>query len=265
MAYANLTGADHLLVGSAYRAAANPENRRGVVITPHRYFPVGTLAAALSEGIIKDATGTQIPDAAETVTYTATTDGTDPQDGTTRPTKTSISVGGVTYDVLDLTGDATLGRNISIAVTHGSSIVAMTALVYGFDIYKKPVTELLTITATGTSKTAAGKKAMRYFWKVDLTAAADASANTVDLGTGNVFGFAYRVDSKNAVTVRKDGVTDASATIVVADTNTATTTTGDVRGTVDFNTDPNGAADYSIAIDIVDTSSEAAVYGVAQA
>lgn len=252
---------DDLYLGRGYRAGANAGDRRGVKVTPMQYVNYGALAAALAEGIIKDATGTQLPNA-ETVTYTAATDGTDPQDDTTRPTKVTMNVGGTEYAVLDL---GTYGRNLVTAVTHASSVVAMTVKHYGFDMYRKAVTETHAITATGTSKTVTGKKAVRYWWKTEITAAGNAESNTLDLGTGNVFGLPFRIGSLNAAIPVRDGVIDGSATKVVADANAASGTTGDVRGTVDFNTDPNGTAVYAAWVAVEDPSTESSIYGVAQA
>ncbi len=233
-------------------------------MTPFYFCDLGAFPAALAEGIIKDATSTELPDT-ETVTYTAATDGTGPQDATTRPPATTITVSGVEYPVLDLTGTAEAGRNIVCAVSHASSVVAMTVKVYGFDVYKMPMTETLSITATGTSKTATGAKGFRYFWKVEITAAANAEANTLDLSTGTVISPKYRIKTKNHVLALKDGVEDASATKVAGVTTTATSTTGDVRGTVDFATDADGTAVYALIIVCDDTSSATAVYGVTQA
>jgi hypothetical protein len=249
---------DDIYVGKAAKGA-NP--RRGVKLTPIRYYDLGAVAAALGEGIIKDATGTEIPDAAETVTYTASTDGTGPQDASTRPDKVTVNVSGVVYDVLDLGG---YGRNIVSVVTHASSIVAMTIKHYGFDYRMQPMTETGSITATGTSKTFAGKKAFRYWWKTELTAAADASTNTVDVGTGAVFGVPYKVTTTNAVIALRDGAVDTGTKVAADVTDPATSSTGDVRGTVDFTTDPNGTATYALWVAVPDATTVGA-YGVTQA
>lgn len=260
---AHLTGADEIYVGTGFLSGANPEERRGIRITPSRYVNFGAVAAALAEGIIKDATSTQLPDT-ETVTYTAATDGTDPQDATTRPTQTTITVSGTTYTVLEV-GAVNLGRNLVTVVTHSSSVVAMTVKHYGFDIYKRAMTETHAITATGTTKTVTGAKAFRYWWKTEITAAGDAEANTLDLGTGVILGLPYRIAGKNALIARMDGVTETTATVVIGDATAATSSTGDVRGTISFAAAPNGTADYGVIIYVPDTSTAAAIYGVTQA
>lgn len=257
----NLSIAGEQRIGNVVHQGYTVDNTPGIRSSLARELVLfGAIGVDLVDGIIDGATSTELPDT-ETVTYTATTDGTGPQDATTRPTKVTKTIGGVEYALLDLGTP----RNLVTAVTHSSSVVAMTVVHYGFDQYGRAMTETHAITATGTSKTVTGKKAFKYWWKTEITAAGDAEANTLNLGTGNVIGLPYRIDDPNQVTVKVDGAVDGSATIVVADTNTATGTTGDVRGTVAFGTDPDGTAKQAVDIVVVNHDTSVGAFGVAQA
>jgi hypothetical protein len=103
-------------------------------------------------------------------------------------------------------------------VVAGTAVYPVTA--FGFDQYGMPMTE--TFAAAGT-----GKKAFKVVSRV--TAGAVGTVATV--GTSNVLGLPYRLaDLGYIMTTKFNGATEAP-TIVVADGNTATATTGDVRGT----------------------------------
>lgn len=257
----NISIAGEHRVGAVVHEGFVEDNTPGVTVSLARKLHLyGAIASALSGGIINAATSTELPDT-ETVEYTADGDGTAPQDAGTRPTKVTLSIGGVNTAVLDLGTP----RNLVTVVTHSSSVVAMTVTHYGYDNYGHALTEVHTITATGTSKTVTGKKAFRYWRRTTITAAADAEANTLNLGTGNVIGLPYRIDDKNQITPKVDGFEDGSATIVVADTNTASGTTGDVRGTVAFNSAPNGTLRQAIDITVMNTDTSVGAFGVAQA
>ena len=177
----------------------------------------GVIAAALAEGLIKDATSTELPNA-ETNTYTPDTDGTSPSDATTRYSVVSKTIGGVATALWDLA----TARNVVTVVTHSSAVVAMTVLYFGYDEYMEPMTELHTITSGTTSKTVTGKKAFRYVRSIAITAAGNAEANTLDAGTGVVIGLPAKIAGVNAVlNVRMDGADDATATIVAGVGTTA--------------------------------------------
>lgn len=125
-----------------------------------------------------------------------------------------------------------------VTVTTGAgSPVDQNVTISGFDIYGQPMSEVI---ATGAvaSTTTAGQKA---FYQISSATISGSPVETVSVGTGDVFGCPVRFT--NAGYLARVGWDNAlaedAATVVVADTATATTTTGDVRGTVA----PSSAAD----------------------
>ena len=228
------------------------------------FYSLGTPAVADADYLIKAATGTEIPDAAETVTYLASATNASPHDAAAGTT----TINGVT--VWDVRDGATYGRNLVSVATHDSAVVAMTVLISGYDWIGQAMSELHTITATGTSKTATGKKAFAYVKSVAITAAADASANTLNIGTGSVLGLPYALQKiGHLVAASLGGVQElinvaSNATAVAAVTSTATTSTGDVRGTITFNGTLNGSAEAMVAYHIA-ARNTASVAGIIQA
>lgn len=127
----------------------------------------------------------------------------------------------------------------TISVTIGAGTIADTAItVSGFDIYGQPMSEVI---QTGTTQSTAvlGKKA---FYQVSSVAVAGAVGGTVAIGTSNTLGIPVRLTDRGyAARIGWDSaLADDAGVLVVADTATATTTTGDVRGTYAPSTDPNG-------------------------
>jgi len=257
----SITAASVSYAGKAFHPGYSIKGRLGVEVSHLFAKDYGAIPAAITGGIVAAATSTQAPNA-NTKTYTADTDGTDPLDNSTRPTVVAIKAGGVTpVNVWDLA----TARNVVTAVTHATSVVAMTVTYSGYDEYFEPMTELHTVTATGTTKTVTGKKAFRYLYSVAMTAAGDATANTITCSTGVVIGLPVRAANLNNVLItRVDGTIDA-ATVVAAVDTTATNATGDVRGTVTFASAPDGTKRYSALIHVVDRSTKALAFGVTQA
>lgn len=125
---------------------------------------------------------------------------------------------------------ALIGR--AVAVTAAAGATATTATVSGYDIYGFPMVEAITLTA---GSQVSGKKAWKYIKSVVLNAA-DAT-HTYSVDTTDIFGLPLRSDSFGDVIVNY--ATSLSAVTLItaatgyvnADRTTATTTTGDVRGT----------------------------------
>ncbi len=185
---------------------------------------LGSPIALDADSFVKAATSTELPNAA-TKTYTAATIGTSPLDAAN------------TTWVLDS------ARNITAACTHASSVVAMTITITGKDIYGATMSEALSITAGTTSKSAAGAKAFKTITSIAITAAGDATANTLNIGHGDVLGLPYVMAKNTILREWRAGTVATAGTIVAAvTTDPATTTTGDVRGTVT----PNAACDGTL-------------------
>jgi hypothetical protein len=266
MSTATLSGADNLFVGRGHNGrTAQFFGRPGAQANIPVKAALGTPALAVADCLIKAATGTEIPDAAETVTYTASDANASPHDGAAATT----TVGGAT--VWDVRDGATYGRNLVSVVTHATAVVAMTILISGYDYTGQAMSELHTISATGTSKTATGYKAFAYVRSVAITAAADASANTVNIGTGAKLGLPFRLNAKSdAISANIGGVQElinvaSNATVMEGAGSTATTTTGDVRGTVTFTTALDGAKEPVLWYHVAGHASGTGVAGVAQA
>lgn len=270
-----LSTADTQWVGNGYNARmANFWGRSGVPVVLGSKFSLGTPAVADADFLLKAATGDELPKAAapgETITYTPATDGTSPLDGAVETTTlypNGASSGVTVWDVRD---GATYGRNLVSVATHATSVVAMTVLIAGYDYTGQAMSELHTITATGTSKTATGKKAFSYVSSIAITAAADATANTLNIGTGSVLGLPYRLDdADDMLKVSLAGVQElvnvaSNATVLAGVTTTATTSTGDVRGTVALNGTLNGTSDVVVWYHVAGHGSGVGVAGVAQA
>ncbi len=110
-------------------------------------------------------------------------------------------------------------RNVVAAWT-GTAILTIT----GTDMYGETMSEA---SASGTSMT--GKKAFKTITNIETSA--DITGLTV--GDGQVLGLPYFLtDLSDIVQSVFNGVIDATHGGVVGDTTVATTTTGDVRGTV---------------------------------
>lgn len=125
----------------------------------------------------------------------------------------------------------------NVRVTSGGNDTGVTFTVTGWDMYGQPMSEAI----TGASGAAAsGKKA---FHQVYTVAASGATASNVTVGTGDVLGLPVRLyDVNHVIAVKWASVlADDAATVVAGDATTATTTTGDVRGTVDPSSATNGS------------------------
>lgn len=127
----------------------------------------------------------------------------------------------------------------AVAVTIGAGTIAnRNVTINGFDYYGQAMSEVI---ATGTTQsvTVNGKKA---FYIVTSATVSGAVGATTALGTTNILGLPVRVFNVAYVaSVRSNNTLAQDAgTFVAADTATATTTTGDVRGTYVPATASNG-------------------------
>jgi len=256
----HLSHASELYFGDAFHPATfNTNGRNGALISPLTKISLGSPIAADADHLIDAATSTELPDT-ETVTYTTADDGTTPFDNADTPVvETILSDAGVSASVWPL--DAP--RNLVSVVTHGSSVVAMTIVITGYDQYMKKMVETHSITATGTTKTVNGAKAFAYIESFAITSAGNAETNTLNLGIGDVIGMPFLIASvADCMRVFFNDVLDDAATVVKGDATTVSATTGDVRGTVD----PNSACDGSeiVAWVALDPSTVASLVGINQ-
>ncbi len=129
-------------------------------------------------------------------------------------------------------------RAVSITIGTGT-ITDRAVTVTGFDFYGQAMSEVIQ-TGTTQSTTVNGKKA---FFQISNVNIANTVGGTLAVGTTDIFGCPVRVTNLGYVgTLGWNNVlARAAGTFTVADTATATTTTGDVRGTYA----PANAADGS--------------------
>jgi hypothetical protein len=156
-----------------------------------------------------------------------------------------------------------------VTVTTGAGTpTTRNVTISGFDIYGQPMSEVI---ATGAvaSTTTAGKKA---FHQISSATISGSPVVTVSVGTGDVFGSPVRFTDRGYIArVGWDNaLAEDAATVAVADTATATTTTGDVRGTVAPSSAANGTRRLVVGILLTaiatgPTATRAGALGVTQA
>jgi hypothetical protein len=122
-------------------------------------------------------------------------------------------------------------RAVQLTTASGTISTSRTITVSGYDYYGQPMSEAI---ATGTTSSAvanvAGKKA---FYQISSIAISGSLPVAITVGTTDVLGIPVRVvDAGYLVSVNwANTLARDTGTFVQADAATATTTTGDVRGT----------------------------------
>jgi hypothetical protein len=150
-----------------------------------------------------------------------------------------INAAGVTVLQLDCP------RALSI-VSGVGTLTNRTVTITGYDYYGQPMSEAI---ATGTvqSTTVAGKKA---FFQIASASISGALGATIAIGTTDILGIPVRVFNASYIASVKsnDALAQDAGTFVAAATATATTTTGDVRGTYVPATASNGIVRTTMGI-----------------
>lgn len=139
----------------------------------------------------------------------------------------TLSAGTSTKAVTRSDGVSVIQLDLPRAVKVNCSTTARAFTVSGYDYYGQAMSELITVAVAGTA--VSGKKA--FFQISGVTIAGSATACLV--GTTDILGLPVRVfNTAYVVSVKSNNTLAQDAgTFVAADTATATTTTGDVRGT----------------------------------
>lgn len=178
----------------------------------------------------------------------------------------TLTAGASTQSVRRADGVTVVQLDCPRAVQVNCATTARAFTVSGYDIYGQPMTEVITVAVAGTA--VSGKKA--FFQIAGATIAGSATA--VVIGTTDVLGCPVRIlDLAYIIHAGYNNVlADDAGTAVAAVTNTATTTTGDVRGTFVPASATNGARRLvmSIALPAIATGPYATrigAYGVTQA
>jgi hypothetical protein len=139
----------------------------------------------------------------------------------------TLTAGTSVKSVVRADGTTVLQLNTPRALQINTSTTARTITISGYDYYGQAMTEAITVATAGTAKS--GKKA---FYQI-VSATINGSATAVTIGTTDILGLPVRCfDAGYVVKVGwNNTLAQDTGTFVVADLNTATSTTGDVRGT----------------------------------
>ena len=156
----------------------------------------------------------------------------------------TLTAGTSVKSVVRQDGTTVLQLDCPRAVKVNSSTTARAFTVSGYDYYGQAMSEVITVVTAATAVT--GLKA--FFQITGVTIAGSATA--VVVGTSDVLGIPVRVFNVSYVASVKSNNTLAqdAGTFVAADTATATTTTGDVRGTYTPATASNGIVRTTMGI-----------------
>jgi hypothetical protein len=150
------------------------------------------------------------------------------QTATTTNQALTLTAGTSAKSVITNTGATVIQLDLPRAVKVNCATTARAFTVSGYDYYGQAMSEVITVATAGTAVTGA-----KAFYQISGVTIAG-SATTVVVGTGDVFGCPVRfIDKSYVVRYGWNNATtdDTSGTLTVADTATATTGTGDVRGT----------------------------------
>lgn len=226
---------------TAGTAAFSLDMPRGVRVT------TATAAAATLSSVVIAGTGGQITFTSQSglvtgqrLTISGTLGGTGTITGYTDPTTYILTAVTATSATLTTTAGAavvtTAGTPTGLTYTLG--VAPVTVTVSGFDVYGQAMSEAITSSAA-VSTAVSGLKA---FYLVTSVSVSGATGTALTVGTTNVLGIPVRVTNVAYVaSVKSNNVLAQDAgTFVAADTATATTTTGDVRGTYTPATASNG-------------------------
>jgi len=139
----------------------------------------------------------------------------------------TLTAGTSAKSVVRNDGTTVIQLDLPRAIKVNCSTTARAFTVSGYDYYGQPMSEVITVSVAGTAVT--GKKA---FYQVSGATIAG-SATSVVIGTSDKLGLPVRVFNVAYIASVKsnDTLAQDAGTFVAADTATATTTTGDVRGT----------------------------------
>jgi hypothetical protein len=198
----------------------------------------GTATGSTLAGVAIGGTGGQITFTSNTSVFTGqrmtisgTLGGTGAITGYTNPTTYILTAVTATSATLTTTAGAavvtTAGTPTGLTYTLGAAPQVIT--VSGYDYYGQAMSEAITSSAA-VSTAVNGKKA---FFQITSVSTAGATGTALTVGTTDILGLPVRVFNVAYIASVKTNSTLAqdTGTFVAADTSTATTTTGDVRGT----------------------------------
>ena len=206
-----------------------------------------TAAATTLASVAITGTGGQISFTSQTglvsgqrLTISGTYGGTGSITGYTNPTTYILTAVTSTTATLTTTAGAAVvtPAGTPTGLTYTLGVAPVTVTVSGWDYYGQPMSEAITSSAA-VSTAVNGKKA---FYQVSTVSVSAATGTALTVGTTDIIGIPVRVvDAGYIVGVNwANTLARDTGTFVQADTATATTTTGDVRGTYKPSTATNG-------------------------
>lgn len=135
-----------------------------------------------------------------------------------------------------------VARNLSVTIA--TTTATTTIEFFGWDVWKQPMTESITIPSANrvaAGSTFFGAKAWKYVQSASVSTTA---GGTATIGIGDVFGFPARIDHFEQSQMFWNGcqVPTSVGFNAAATTPPATNTTGDVRGTIQVSTLGTGSA-----------------------
>ena len=238
-----------LTAGTSVKSATTAYGTVGLSLDMPRGVRVTTATAAVAtlSSVVIAGTGGQITFTSQSglvtgqrLTISGTLGGTGTITGYTDPTTYILTAVTATSATLTTTAGAavvtTAGTPTGLTYTLG--VAPVTVTVSGFDVYGQAMSEAITSSAA-VSTAVSGLKA---FYIITSVTVSGATGTALTVGTTNVLGIPVRVANIAYVASVKSNNTLAqdAGTFVAADTATATTTTGDVRGTYTPATASNG-------------------------
>jgi hypothetical protein len=207
----------------------------------------GTATGSVLASVVIAGTGGEITFTSNANVYTGqrmtisgTLGGTGSITGYSNPTTYILTAVTATSATLQTTAGGavvtTAGTPTGLTYTLGAAPQAVT--ITGWDQYGQVMSEVITSSAA-VSTAVTGKKAFNQVLSVTI---AGATGTAITVGTSQLLGLPVRVTSGVYIShVGWDtGFAIDTGTLAVADTATATTTTGDVRGTFSPSSAPNG-------------------------
>lgn len=132
-----------------------------------------------------------------------------------------------------------------------TSLTAYSALVSGYDLYGNAMTEVITMTA---QTTVTGKKAFKYIASI-TSGTTTAGSQTVAFGLGDTFGLPLTGNAWETIDAKWNGASVTNNNGFVAGVQTAaTSTSGDVRGSLMLSTAVITGSGISTAVSAVTTN-----------
>jgi hypothetical protein len=156
----------------------------------------------------------------------------------------TLTAGTSAKSVINAAGSTVIQLDLPRAVKVNGSTTARAFTVSGYDYYGQAMSEVITVVTAATAVTG-----LKAFYQISGVTIAG-SATAVVVGTSDVLGLPVRVFNVAYIASVKSNNTLAqdAGTFVAAETATATTTTGDVRGTYVPATASNGIVRTTMGI-----------------